>query len=92
MKKRHHSPLRAGFFVPPAKPMPDRSEIYASRPVGEVQALIDPAWAASDTPNGLLVQLHHPQHGWLSFLLSDKERKTLRDFLNRNTEATQEVH
>jgi len=46
-------------------------KIAGPRPMQNVEAVERPAWY-TEIPhgkNGSVVQLHHPHHGWLTFLL-----------------------
>jgi hypothetical protein len=41
-----------------------------TRPQGTIVAIMSPQWWVENaaTKNRSIVQLHHPHHGWLSFL------------------------
>ena len=46
-------------------------KILETRPKGDIVAISRPAWWTEVAPgkNGSVVQLLHPDHGWLTFLL-----------------------
>ena len=50
--------------------MPD-DNIYDSRPKGTYTAIFTPPWWVdmAAAKNGSILQVHHPEHGWLAFVL-----------------------
>ena len=50
--------------------MPD-DNIYDSRPKGTYPAIFTPPWWVDmvAAKNGSILQVHHPEHGWLAFVL-----------------------
>ena len=55
--------------------------IPATNPQGEIQAINDPKWYLTSTPNGTLLQIRHPGHGWLNFHIPTQSRAFLLSFL-----------
>jgi hypothetical protein len=51
--------------------MPD-DNVYDTRPQGNITAILDPPWWAeiAAAKNGCIVQVHHPQHGWLALIFT----------------------
>src|ERR1039458_572730 len=56
---------------------PERSgrkehNVYDTRPQGNITAILDPPWWAeiAAAKNGCIVQVHHPQHGWLALIFT----------------------
>ena len=52
-------------------------EVSQDWPKGEVQAIFDPRWAATNVPAGTLFQIRHPGHGWLNFVIASPTRALL---------------
>jgi len=49
--------------------MPD-DNVLDSRPRGNITAILNPPWWVDTTAakSGSIVQVHHPEYGWLSFV------------------------
>jgi hypothetical protein len=58
--------------------MPD-DNIYDSRPKGTFTAIMTPPWWVdiATAKNGCVIQVHHPDHGWLAFLLPPEHANKL---------------
>ncbi|MEP7157568.1 MAG: hypothetical protein ABI905_17430 [Betaproteobacteria bacterium] len=52
-------------------------EVSQDWPKGEVQAIFDPRWAATNVSTGTLFQVRHPGHGWLNFVIAPQTRALL---------------
>ena len=50
--------------------MPD-DNLYDTRPKGTYTAIFTPPWWVdmAAAKNGSILQVHHPEHGWLAFVL-----------------------
>ena len=50
--------------------MSEESKILDTRPKGSMVAIFAPPWWADLTAarNGSILQVHHPEHGWLAFV------------------------
>ena len=49
---------------------PPDDNIYDTRPTGTIKAILSPPWWVdiAAAGNGSIVQVHHPEHGWLAFI------------------------
>jgi len=54
-----------------------KPEVSQDWPKGEVQAIFDPRWAATNVDTGTLLQIRHPGHGWLNFVIAAQTRALL---------------
>ena len=52
-------------------------EVSQDWPKGELQAIFDPRWAATNVDTGTLLQIRHPGHGWLNFVIAAQTRALL---------------
>ena len=54
-------------------------------PIGEVLSVFDPRWSVPPPPDDMnrALQIYHPEHGWLTFLLPEAEAQCLAAWLIR---------
>ena len=80
----------SGFSIAELESLIDRAtrrraelqpEVSQDWPKGEVQAIFDPRWAATNVHAGTLFQIRHPGHGWLNFLIAAPTRALLTGVL-----------
>ena len=55
--------------------------VPVANPQGEIQAISDPRWFLTSVPNGTLLQLRDPGHGWLNYHIPATTRALLLTFL-----------
>lgn len=48
-----------------------------AQPQGEIQATFDPKWYITGMPNGTLLQIKDPGHGWLNYVIAPASRAVL---------------
>jgi hypothetical protein len=64
-----------------AKRMQLKPDVSDEWPKGQVEAILDPKWAVTANPSGTFLQIRHPGHGWLNFVIAPATRALLVGFL-----------
>ena len=67
--------------------MSEDSKILDTRPKGTMVAIFGPPWWADLTAarNGSILQVHHPEHGWLVFVFPPEHAAMLGAALLRHS-------
>jgi hypothetical protein len=66
--------------------MSGENKILDTRPTGTFTAIFTPPWWAEITnaKNGSILQVHHPEHGWLAFVFPPEHAAVLGSALLRH--------